>query len=470
VSGVITGGQYALSSNSTGTLSLELDGNAGPQFFVGAHALNATTFANQTAAIAEATTDGATYIEYGDGQLELQTQSALAKPLASNWVFGLRGETCYECSQASTGDLLTAGLLNFDGAGSVTNTSQADVTTAFDTDTSVAVAGTIGTTPDSFGRTTVALSSNTYPDGALPVNYAVYTIDATHAYVISVDPIGQSLPPYLYGPLDQQTGSNFDGGSISGNYVVWGSGEDLVNEVTPDYASDTQISLLTADGVGDVSGSGDFNYAGNVETGVTYGGTYGISSLGRVTFSSSSAPASVHESSYVGHPSPTSGGRPSAVHTNGQKVQDANDASYVFWMVSATQGFGLQQTYDNYEPAAVTIGQQSTGSFSNASLAGSFGIGSEFAATSNSALVAGTATADGAGNLTGSLGVASNAGDGTGTISATYTVGSNGRGTASGALNTYFSSTTFYIVSSGEVVSADTSASDPAPGIVDLKQ
>ena len=461
-SGTITGGSYGLSGNSSGTLSLILDGNAGPQFFVGAHALNGKTFANQTAALAESTTDGATYIEYGDGQLMLQTGSALGTPLASNWVFGLRGETCYECDQSATGDLLTAGLLNFDGAGSVTNTSVADVTTGFDTDTGVALAGTIGTTPDAFGRTTVALSSNTYGDGALPVNYVVYTIDATHAYVISVDQIGQSLTPYLYGPLDQQAQIDFEAATVSGNYVVWGSGEDVANETTPDSTSDTQISLLTADGSGNVSGSGDFNYAGSVETGVAYSGTYAVAANGNVSVNGGGDSGAVHKGSYVGHPS-----QGTKSHT---KVQDSNDASYSFWMASDTQGFGLQLTYGDYEPAAVTIGQQSSGTFSNASLSGSYGVGSEFTATSNSLLVAGTAAADGAGNLTGSLGVSSNAGYGNGSISATYTVGSNGRGTASGTANSLLSSTTFYIVSSGEIVATDTSSSDPAPGIIDIQQ
>jgi hypothetical protein len=453
-SGAVTGGKYSLGTASAGTLSLELDGNAGPQYYVGAHNLNATSFANQTASLAEATTDNATYIEYGDGQLMLQTNSALATPLSANWVFGLRGETCYECDQSSQGDLLTAGLFNFDGAGNVTSTSQADITTGFDTDSGVPLAGTIVTAPDTYGRTTAALSTNTYDNGALPVNYVIYTIDATHAYVISTDQIGQNLPPYLYGPLDQQAGIDFAGSTVTGNYVAWGSSEDLVNEVAPDTASDTQISLLTADGDGNVTGSGDYNDAGQVSSG-SFTGTYTVSAAGRVEVDYGSTPSVTHAHSYVGH----------APKSHKQVQQDG--ASQVFWLVDGTQGFGLQQTYGDNEPAQLFVGQQS-GTFSNSSLSGSVGLGSEYTATSASIVLAGTATSDGNGNLTGVVGVASQDGAATGALTATYTVAANGRGTAVGSSQSILRAATFYVVNSGQIVAMDTSGDNIAPGIIDI--
>jgi hypothetical protein len=435
-------------------LSLELDGVAGPQFYVGAHNLNSTSFADKTAALAESTTDGATYIEYGDGQLMLQTNSALATPLGANWVFGMRGETCYECDQTAQGDLLTAGLFNFDGAGNVTSTSQADVTTGFDTDTGVALGGTIVTTPDTYGRTTAALSTNTYDNGALPVNYAIYTIDATHAYVISTDPVGQSLPPYLYGPLDQQADLSFDAATVSGNYVVWGSSEDLVNEVTPDSASDSQISLLAADGDGNISGSGDFNYAGQVESGVTFGGTYTVSAQGRVDVTNNIA--------YIAHQHNPANKR--------SKVQNANGACFIVWLVDGTHGFALQQTLGGFSPAQLFFGQQASGTFSNASLSGSAALGSEYTATSASLVLAGTATADGNGNLAGVVGAASSSGGGNGALSATYSVAANGRGTAVGSSQSVLREATFYLLSSSQIVAMDTSGDNIAPGILDIQQ
>jgi len=459
-SGVVTGGTYLLNPNSSGSLSLQLDGNAGPTFIVGAHNLNSSTFADQTSAMVEAT-EGSGFFEYGDAQLMLQTKSALATPLSSNWVFGMRGETCYECTQSAQGDLLTAGLFNFDGQGSITNTSQADVTTFFDTDTGVGLGGTIGTTPDNYGRTTAALSTNTYDNGALPVNYAVYSIDATHAYVISLDQITQSLPPYLYGPLDQQADLTFANSTVTGNYVVWGSSEDLINEVTPDSSSDTQISLLAADGDGNVSGSGDFNYAGNVETGVAFSGSYAVSSLGRVAVSNGADSGVEHGRSYIGHPS-----KPAKVHSNIEN----NGASLVFWLVDASHGFGLQQTYGGEEPAQLTLGQQAAGTFSNGSFSGNFGLGSEFASTGATLLAAGTVSADGSGNLTGTVGAASFDSAGVGPITATYTVGANGRGTATGSSAGVFASSTFYILNSGQIVAMDTDSTDPAPGIFDILQ
>lgn len=464
----ISGGSYQLNPDSTGTASIVLDDGAVISYYLGAHNLNATTQINQTIAITEATTDGETYIEYGDGQFLEQTPSAITAPLSGNWIQSFRGETCYYCEQEAVGDLLGAGLFNFDGDGDITNASNFDVTTEYDTDSSVDPYGSIGITPDSFGRTTATVDNTNYGDGDgyLPTNYAIYSIDATHAYLISLDQESDSYPPYIYGPMDQQSNLTFTNSTLVGNYAIWGNSEDYENETYPDTTSDVQISLLAADGAGDLSGTGDFNYTGSVYSGVITQGTYATSSQGRVQFYNN------FDDSGVTLPKSFHGNKAKAARLKTRSKQDTyyNAADYVLWMIDATHGFGLQQTYDDYEPSTMTFGQQASGTFSNSSVSGAYGVGSEYTATSASLVVAGTASADGNGNLTGVLGGADPYGTGYGTANATYTVAGNGRGTATGGTDSFIGTSVFYVINSGQVITMDTTSTDPAPGLTDLNQ
>jgi hypothetical protein len=479
--GTFTGGTYQLNPDGSGTLELQLNGSSTTvDYFLGAHNLNSTTFAFQTVSLIEGTTDGTTFLEYGDGQLQQQTvtntatvkspRGTLAGTLSGNWVFGLRGETCYFCAQSNQGDLLTAGLFNFDGAGDITNTSQLDITTGFATDTYVYTSGTVGTAPDSYGRTTASLTANTYDSGALPVTYAIYSIDATHAYVISTDQTGASTAPYLYGPLDQQSNLTFLNSTYTGNYVVWGTSEDYQNEsVQPDYYSDTQISVFTSDGTGDITSSvGDFNYAGDAESAVALSANYTVDANGRVgVFNNYDSSGVSHDRHFVGNRAKAARVKKNAIPPGGYQ----NDASYALWMIDATHGFGVQQTYGDYEPAVVTFGQQSGGSFSNSSVSGSYGFGDDFSATSNTFFAAGIITSDGNGNLTGVLGGTSlSTLDTEGTATATYSIDATGRGTANGTGDSYISSTVFYVVNSGQVVATDIDSLDTAPAIVEFNK
>jgi hypothetical protein len=281
--------------------------------------------------------NGFNVIEIGVGELELQDSSAFSQStLNNNFVFGLQGQTCYLCSQPNQGDLYTAGVFNMNGSGNITNNSEGDVATEFATDNQIGITGSY-TAPDSNGRLHATLATTNYNSGALPQGYVFYIINAQSFFILSTDQSTQSVAaPILFGPAGLQSGT-FSNSSISGSYVVAENQEDLQNEINPDSFSDASIALLTAS-AGTLNGTGDINQAGNISASVPFNyGSYSVASNGRVSLSGTTPYGAL---------------------------------APVFWLQSATQGYGIDQLYGastQQEPGLLYLFQQSGSPFSNTS-------------------------------------------------------------------------------------------------------
>jgi hypothetical protein len=199
----------------------------------------------------------------------------------------------------------------------------------------------------------------------------------------------------------QQSGGPFAQASLQGTnvFALWGFANPLTN------TSLQSVGLLTTDGTGNITGTVDgiVDSSGTVQNNQSFIGTYSVAA-------------------------------------NGRGALNIFNQSFVIWLVTQNSGFVLEAP----NSLAVQSGlfePQASGPFSNASISGAFVSGG-----GNSALdrtigftpdnVFGTFSADGAGNLTGTVGCDYFFDGAVGTsallfpcpINGTYVVSPNGRG------------------------------------------
>jgi hypothetical protein len=436
---------YTVNSDNTGTLSI-ITNNIGAQFYFEFGLQGSTNGSPATGVqFAEGQEDDLGDIEIGTGTMLPQSGSLSQGSINGNYVFGLQGQTCYgsPCNQANQGDLYAAGLFATNGSGSIGSGSQADVSAGFGSG-NLGVTGTY-IAPDVNGRATASLTTtpNTGDPGALPGGYVFYIANSTTFFILSTDNNNTSngLSPYLFGQAGLQTGS-FSSASLSGNYVLAESTEDLLNEnvSTADTYSDTYLALLSPAG-GTLTGTGDSNKAGTVTTSVPYNyGAYTVASNGRVTLTGSTP---------SGAPPP------------------------VFWLQSSSFGYGVDQLEDFsnlQEPGLLSLYQQSGSSFSAGSFSGNYALGTLPASTSLANLATGVVASDGSSNISGDIGVSSLLSSPINSATATYTISSSGRGTTTGSGSSLFGDGVLYVVSPGQTLFMDLSNDDTAPSIQNIQQ
>jgi hypothetical protein len=439
-------GTISLTGSSTGTnynYQITLQGGSGV----------ATGSVATGAQMLEGVSDESGDVEIGTGQMLQQAASLSQSTLTGSYIFGVQGVTCTNCSQASTGDLIAAGVLAADGAGNFASGGEADIATGFNTDDQVGVTGTYAA-PDSYGRSTVALAATGYTNGSLPAGYVIYLVNGSTAFLMSTDQ--SSAPasaPYLFGEMNQQSGT-FSGASLGGNYVVAETTEDLQNESAPDTYSDAFLALLSASG-GTVSGTGDTNLAGTIRSGVAVNyGAATVAANGRVTLTGKTP---------------------------------AGAAAPVFYLSGNGIGYGVDQLLgtDVQEPGLLYLSQQQGSGFSNSSLSGTYAFGNLPAATSNvgldangnyvgPGLVNGDLVADGNGNLSGEGSSAYIDGQGgSGDFNGTYAIGATGRGTITGSTsdpNPLLGNEVFYLAQTGQAFAMDVDAGNSSPSVQVIQQ
>lgn len=225
------------------------------------------------------------------------------------------------------------------------------------------------------GRGTITLSSL-----ATPINASIYVVSAGKMLFLSTDK--QSVNSPLAGTIRRQTGTPFSVSSINGVAVFATEGLG-----TQAGTSLVRLGLLSSDGAGNFSLVTDGNDGGNVSS-TTVSGTYTIATNGRVSLK-------------------------------------ASTSQPVIYLFAEDRGFVVDTAGSI---ATGTIDPQAAGTFSNASLSGAYFLGTQPPVTDSQTLSAGVATADGAGNLTGTFDedvAGTLAGDQA--LSTTYAVSSNGR-------------------------------------------
>jgi hypothetical protein len=206
------------------------------------------------------------------------------------------------------------------------------------------------------------------------------------------------------------TDSSLDGVSIAGVQEFDGSGLPLI-----------QAGLTTWDGAGNLTWNADLNDAGMMSS-PAYTGTYSVGSNGRV-----------------------------ALTVNGQSTPS------ILYLTGQNEGF----LYASNNVITGEIMNQSGTSFTNASVSGNYA-GGNWQALGTASLEVEQLTADGAGNVTGTVDadtpLTQPFGPTSTSISGTYTVSSNGRGTIS---QNSVTTGIFYVVSPTQILVIPNTVSNP---------
>ena len=189
-----------------------------------------------------------------------------------DYIFGLAGSFA---NGERTG---AAGRLTANGSGGATN-EKIDVNLAGSTTSDADFTFTYSIPAGSTSGRGTATISGAIGGAAVTLHFVVYVVSATEAFLISSNTSTNSLPLFS-GATVQQTGSPFSNLSMKGTFVyeltgVIKSGDNM-------GLQDLSVGLMTTDGSGGFSLTGDENSAATI-TAPQFSGTYAIDANGRVS-------------------------------------------------------------------------------------------------------------------------------------------------------------------------------------------
>jgi hypothetical protein len=318
------------------------------------------------------------------GVLAKQDASAFhTATLNSSFAFSLGG-TGIDPSTGSIFPGAIIGQLNPDGAGNIPN-GQADINDAGNYSNVFTPSGTYSIAAN--GRGTVTLHD---PFGDV-FNVAIYMVSSNRALLVELDP-----DSVLVGSAMRQTGG-LGNAAFNGNYVLSQSGITSDDAFNFDFFLYGSVGVMTADGAGNfTNGVRDVNDNNlGVFEALPYSGTYSANTTGRGTAA----------------------------------LTDSNGTmNYVFYQVSPTTAYFLST--DSFTVLTGIAEQQAPATYSNANLLGNFGLllNDDLIGANT---ISGQFVGDGSGNLHGTVdenSVGNLASDVP--LTGTYSVQSNGRGTA----------------------------------------
>ncbi len=362
-------GTYAVGSDNRGNALLKgVPGCATWQF----------TLTNGTHGLFTCFTTGHDPVVTASGSFDLQDTSAFSTAkLKGKYVFGLSG-------LGVNGSAASAGQWSMDGAGNIT-TGEFDLNDGGSVLLDSPVSGSYSITSTSTGRGTATLNG-IYSS---PIHFAFYVASANDIKFVETD-----LQPALSGEVLSQAPGPFSAASLHGGFATILGGSDASG--FPLGAG----AVFAADGIGNLSGTMDQNDDGFVSSCNFPTTAYVFGTGGRFSATlGSGCPTSFQVAMY-----PAANGTVQLVGIDGNSVVSGS--------ANAQTGgpFGVNSTRGNFAL-----------NFTGTNL--SSGLEED---------VTGALTADGAGNLSGSLDI-NNAGSlfqGVALGSSTYTMSSNGRGSA----------------------------------------
>jgi hypothetical protein len=227
-------------------------------------------------------------------------------------------------------------------------------------------------------------------------NFNFYVVSATELFMVSTDAVNTGNPRSGGLALSQAV-NIYNNGSFNGKSVFNLTG---VNSALDSVVA---VGLMLTDGAGNLSSGSVFdeNNAGQILSQQTLTGTYSVQSngLGTISFTSATSPAS----------------------------------SFVLYTVTSNKAF-LLDTSSSSALSGLLEPQVSgnVGTFSPATIQGSFVTGTTATTNSAAANLSGVLSLDGSANVTGIQDQTTPSGNTPGqAFTATYTVSSNGRGTMS---------------------------------------
>jgi hypothetical protein len=158
----------------------------------------------------------------GAGSLLAQTAASFTNGLTGTYAFGVQGDTpcLLTCALNVTGiSLLSGGPVAAVGefttnAGAITGLGDSNVSTVNVANSTLA--GSYGSA-DGNGRLTMTMTQSANVGTAYPTDYAVYLVDASHAFILSTDV--HSTFNLLAGSATLQTGAPFTAASQNGSFV-----------------------------------------------------------------------------------------------------------------------------------------------------------------------------------------------------------------------------------------------------------
>ncbi len=188
----------------------------------------------------------------GSGTFLQQTAASFGGGLTGSYAYGLSGDT--PCLPACTvgivaGPVASVGQFTVSG-GTLSGTSDANI--ASTKYSSQPVSGTYGSA-DGNGRVQVSLATAGTPAGIYPSDYALYMVDANHAFILSTDKHSAAI--LLAGSAQSQTLSIFQNTSLTGPFIGYENaasnpgvtGATLANTLNLSTAT---IFRQTSDGAG----------------------------------------------------------------------------------------------------------------------------------------------------------------------------------------------------------------------------
>ena len=474
-------GTYIVNADSRGFITITTLNNDGTtdQTFTYAISLKAPV------SPATVSTQG-TLIEYdndqlvgtkGSGKLLAQTPAAFSAGLTGSYAFGLSGDTpcLISCTVGiASGPVATVGAFTTDGAGNLT-AGTADANIASFNFANAPLTGSYQST-DQNGRLQLELANTGIADGLYPTNYAVYIVNANEAFIMSIDK--HSDFTLLAGTAQLQTAASFSNASMNSAFVGYANAQSdpgLLGTTLQNVLNYSNATIFRASG----NGAGTCNTT-NIDmggltatidnlTGLTSGdknnlinallGSYAATGTSSCTVSSTGRGTL----NYPGHSGLIS------ILLGLLGLPTGPPDARVFYLVAPNQGYFLETSYaglGQFEP-------QTGAPFSNATLNGTYVIGTIPASSLASVNSSGYATADGAGNATYTLD--ENVGVGTLNVlqlglagSTTYSLSDNNGNVTPATAERYLlgdGTTVIYALSPGRFVLVDTNALTTSPGV-----
>ena len=273
--------------------------------------------------------------------------------------------------------------------------------------------------PDGNGRATGTLTDSSPATSS----FVYYVVDGNNIRFLSTD-----IGILGLGRAEKQSGP-FSNASLSGNYAFGGNGDTLTS-----VGNLRAVGQFMADGSGNIpSGAVDAVEDGTTATNVSFTGTYAVNSVtGRV----------------------------------GAALSGGVITNEVLYLVSPSRAFFLVTDAGNVADGTVDL--QSSSSFSNSTMNGTFAFLMDGFNSSFFIDRVATLKWDGAGNLTlNELVNASGTINVPGPLTGTYSVASNGRTT--GTITTLSNNMVFYLVSGSKAYILQNDTSTEIDGITELQ-
>jgi hypothetical protein len=323
-----------------------------------------------------------------------------------------------------------AGLFTTDGAAPIGGVSLGalDINDAGNHISSASLSGNYAVASN--GRGTMAVTSalgTTY-------NFAFYVVASAELFIVSTDPVS-ATNPRVGGLVIGQGTMAFSNSTLNGNGVFNLTGLNAAP------SSVVAAGILSTDGSGNLTSSSIFdeNNAGTIVSQQALAGTYAMAAngMGTISLTSGSPPAS----------------------------------SFVLYAVTANKGFLLDVSSSDalfgfLEPQVAG----NAGTFSAATIQGSFVTGTTSTSITSATNISGVLTLDGSSSISGKQDQSTQSGNTSGqTVAASYTVSSNGRGTET-VTSPSAANRVLYVVNGSKFVTIDVDSANTAATVIESER